>query len=139
MLMVVIVAFRVLLPNDEFNRFGAALFSRREALLRARRQATMLIRTGGAMSAHSRRDFLAKTSAGLAGAAWLGSDAPAQTPPQQPSAPPAGMPPAFGAGPAVGPEVSPTTFAEAEKLVQVQLEASERAVAAKSWRSNLAA
>jgi Asp-tRNA(Asn)/Glu-tRNA(Gln) amidotransferase A subunit family amidase len=49
------------------------------------------------------------------------------------------MPPAFGAGPAVGPEVSPTTFAEAEKLVQVQLEASERAIAAKSWRSNLAA
>src|SRR5438128_1953122 len=34
---------------------------------------------------------------------------------------PAGAPSAFGTGPAVGPEVSPSTLAEAEKLMQVEL------------------
>jgi Asp-tRNA(Asn)/Glu-tRNA(Gln) amidotransferase A subunit family amidase len=38
----------------------------------------------------------------------------------------------------VGPEVSPATFAEAEKLVQVQLSSAERAQAGESWRVNLA-
>jgi len=57
---------------------------------------------------------------------------------QQPTQPPPGAPPAFGTGPAVGPEVSPTTFAEAEKLEQVQLSSAERSVAAESWRVNLA-
>ena len=38
----------------------------------------------------------------------------------------------------VGPEVSPATFAEAEKLVQIELTEAERAVAAASWRANLA-
>jgi len=51
---------------------------------------------------------------------------------------PPGAPPAFGAGPAVGPEVSVTTFAEAEKLVQFELTAAERAVAAASWRKTMA-
>ena len=60
--------------------------------------------------------------------------AQAPTPQQQP----AGMPPAFGTGPAVGPEVSPTTFTEAEKLVQVQLSEKDRAQAATSWRGNMA-
>ena len=92
------------------------------------------------MSAHSRRDFLAATSVGLVGAAIGIHDQQAQQdPPQTPSQPPAGAPPAFGAGPAVGPEVSSATFVEAEKLVQVELTADERNVAAKSWRSNLAA
>ena len=92
------------------------------------------------MSAHSRRDFLAATSAGLVGAAIGIHDAQThQDPAQTPAQPPAGAPPAFGAGPAVGPEVSPATFAEAEKLVQIELTADERNVAAKSWRSNLAA
>src|SRR5207344_1610572 len=58
---------------------------------------------------------------------------------QEPAQPPPGAPPAFGTGPAVGPEVSPATFAEAEKLAQVQLTSSERTVAAESWRVNLAA
>jgi Asp-tRNA(Asn)/Glu-tRNA(Gln) amidotransferase A subunit family amidase len=95
------------------------------------------------MCGHSRRDFLAATSLGLLGAATglgeqpLGSKARPE--PQQPSAPPAGEPPAFGTGPAVGPEVSPTTFVEAEKLVQIELTSQERELAAKSWRSNLAA
>ena len=92
------------------------------------------------MSAHSRRDFLAATSVGLVGAAIGIRDLQAQQDPAQtPAQPPAGSPPAFGAGPAAGPEVSPATFAEAEKLVQIELTADERNVAAKSWRSNLAA
>jgi len=53
--------------------------------------------------------------------------------------PTAGSPPAFGTLPEVGPEVSPATFAEAEKLVQVQLSAAERQTAATSWRRTMAA
>ena len=58
---------------------------------------------------------------------------------QNPADLPPGAPPAFGAGPAVGPEVSTTTFAEAEKLVQFEMTAGERAVAAGSWRKTMAA
>src|SRR2546421_5581345 len=87
----------------------------------------------------SRRHFLTETSLGLLGAAVASSstregrellEVLTQLPP--------GAPPAFGTGPAVGPEVSPTTFAEAEKLVQVELTTAERAVAAQSWRVNVA-
>src|SRR5258708_3122462 len=86
----------------------------------------------------SRRHFLATTSLGLLGAAAL--DVQAQNPPaQNPADQPPGTPPAFGTGPLVGPEVSPTTFAEAEKLVQIQLSESELSVAASSWRANMAA
>src|SRR5712664_3464871 len=95
---------------------------------------------GGFMS-KSRRNFLTETSLGLLGAAVasntsaeLRRDAPAQQPTQLPP----GAPPAFGTGPAVGPEVSPATFAEAEKLVQVQLSSADRAMAAQTWRVNLA-
>jgi Asp-tRNA(Asn)/Glu-tRNA(Gln) amidotransferase A subunit family amidase len=79
----------------------------------------------------SRREFLIGASAGVLGAAAI--PGAAQT------TPPPGTPPAFGTGPQVGPEVSPTTFAEAEKLVQIELTEKERAVAASSWRSNMAA
>jgi Asp-tRNA(Asn)/Glu-tRNA(Gln) amidotransferase A subunit family amidase len=48
------------------------------------------------------------------------------------------MPPAFGTAPPVGPEISPSTLAEAEKLVQVQFSATERAQAAGNWRSAMA-
>jgi Asp-tRNA(Asn)/Glu-tRNA(Gln) amidotransferase A subunit family amidase len=51
---------------------------------------------------------------------------------------PPGSPPAFGTGPLVGPEVSPNTFAEAQKLVQIELTDSEREVAASSWRADMA-
>src|ERR1700686_4583713 len=88
--------------------------------------------------AKSRREFLTHTSLGVAGAiVGVGGEvlAEAQPPTQEPTP---GAPPAFGTGPAVGPEVSLTTFAEAEKLVQVQLSSEERAVAAESWRVNLA-
>ena len=81
----------------------------------------------------SRRQFLARTSLGLLGAAACPSKA------QKPAEPPPGTPPAFGTSPAVGPEVSPATFAEAEKLMQVELSGTERAVAAGSWRTNMAA
>jgi Asp-tRNA(Asn)/Glu-tRNA(Gln) amidotransferase A subunit family amidase len=86
----------------------------------------------------SRRHFLATTSLGLLGAA-AALNGQAQTPAQNPVAPPPGTPPAFGTGPLVGPEVSPATFAEAEKLVQIELTENERAVAAARWRANMAA
>jgi Asp-tRNA(Asn)/Glu-tRNA(Gln) amidotransferase A subunit family amidase len=95
--------------------------------------------------AKSRREFITNTSLGLLGVAVLGTDqaqsqtqSQSQTPPPKPPEPPAGMPPAFGTAPAVGPEVSPLTFVEAEKLVQVEMNAAEIAQAASSWRSNLA-
>lgn len=46
----------------------------------------------------------------------------------------AGTPPAFGTAPPVGPEVSAATFAEAEKLMRVELTAAERVQAAGNWR-----
>jgi Asp-tRNA(Asn)/Glu-tRNA(Gln) amidotransferase A subunit family amidase len=58
---------------------------------------------------------------------------------QKMDTPTAGAPPAFGTSPEVGPDVSPATFAEAEKLVQVQLSAAERGTAAASWRRTMAA
>jgi len=65
--------------------------------------------------------------------------AAAQAQTQNPSQPTPGAPPAFGTAPEVGPEVSTTTFAEAEKLMQFELTANERSVAAESWRRTMAA
>src|SRR5215468_2815120 len=79
-------------------------------------------------SVKSRRQFITLTSLGLLGAAA------AQAQSQNPSQPTPGAPPAFGTAPEVGPEVTTTTFAEAEKLMQFELTASERSVAAESWR-----
>jgi Asp-tRNA(Asn)/Glu-tRNA(Gln) amidotransferase A subunit family amidase len=45
---------------------------------------------------------------------------------------------AWGTAPPVGPEVSTLTFTEAEKLVQVELTAEERATAAGNWRMQMA-
>src|SRR5438034_7208359 len=89
----------------------------------------------------SRRDFLTQTSLGLIGAAVATNSSAqvhAEEIAQEPTQLPPGAPPAFGTGPAVGPEVSPATFAEAEKLVQVNLTPADRALAAESWRVNLA-
>src|ERR1035438_2454151 len=88
---------------------------------------------GGLMS-KSRREFLTLTSVALIGATITGNSRA-----QAPSGLPPGAPPAFGAGPAVGPEVSPSTFAEAQKLVQIEMTEPERAQAAGSWRTNMAA
>ena len=82
----------------------------------------------------SRRQFLTQTSLSLLAAATVSRSFG-----QQSADLPPGAPPAFGVGPAVGPEVSPSTFAEAEKLVQFELTASERAMAASSWRKTMAA
>jgi Asp-tRNA(Asn)/Glu-tRNA(Gln) amidotransferase A subunit family amidase len=82
----------------------------------------------------SRRQFLTQTSLGLLAAATAYRSFA-----QQPADLPPGAPPAFGAGPAVGPEVSPSTFAEAQKLVRFELTAPERAMAAGSWRQTMAA
>jgi Asp-tRNA(Asn)/Glu-tRNA(Gln) amidotransferase A subunit family amidase len=81
----------------------------------------------------SRRQFLTQTSLGL-----IGATASCGSKPQQSNQLPPGAPPAFGTGPAAGPEVSSATFAEAKKLVQVELTAAERGVAADSWRVNMA-
>jgi Asp-tRNA(Asn)/Glu-tRNA(Gln) amidotransferase A subunit family amidase len=89
----------------------------------------------------SRRHFLTESSLGLLGAA-VAVRTNAQNRrneiAQDPTQLPPGAPPAFGTGPAVGPEVSPATFAEAEKLAQVQLSSADRAMAAETWRVNLA-
>src|SRR5260370_32649435 len=121
-------------------RWGRRIARGRDTELRAfrlRDSATML--RGGAMP-KSRRQFLTEGSLGLIGAAV----APNIRVPdhseeytQEPTPPP-GAPPALGTGPAVGPEVSPATFAEAEKLVQVELTTADRALAAETWRVNLA-
>ena len=82
--------------------------------------------------AKSRREFLADTSFGLLAAVAVG-----HIQEQKPDLPP-GAPPAFGTAPPVGPEVSPTTFAEAEKLVQVENTPAHRVEAADSWRVSMA-
>jgi Asp-tRNA(Asn)/Glu-tRNA(Gln) amidotransferase A subunit family amidase len=103
--------------------------------------------SGGTM-AKSRREFLADASAGLFGAAVIthpqnqkpatpNSAASQSTTPSQTEQP--GTPSAFGTAPAVGPEVSPETFAEAEKLVRIELTGAERAQAAGNWRRAMAA
>jgi len=86
----------------------------------------------------SRREFLAMGSAGvLAAAIPAGAQVPAAAINQKPDAPP-GAPTAFGTAPPVGPEVSAATFAEAEKLVQVEMKAADREQAAGNWRMQMA-
>jgi Asp-tRNA(Asn)/Glu-tRNA(Gln) amidotransferase A subunit family amidase len=81
----------------------------------------------------SRRQFLSRASIGVVAAASACRKAAPEPAEAQP-----GAPPAFGTAPAVGPEVSPATFAQAEKLVQVELSAPDREMAAASWRRTLA-
>jgi Asp-tRNA(Asn)/Glu-tRNA(Gln) amidotransferase A subunit family amidase len=81
----------------------------------------------------SRRQFLSEASLALLGAA-----AGCRSEPQNPAELPPGAPPVFGAAP-VGPEVSSATFAEAQKLMQVELRSADRDIAARSWRMNMAA
>jgi Asp-tRNA(Asn)/Glu-tRNA(Gln) amidotransferase A subunit family amidase len=95
----------------------------------------------------SRREFLTEGSLGLLAVAATSckpgeqsARPPSETTVAQPHAgpPPAGQPPAFATAEPVGPIVSPLTFAEAEKLVQVQLKESERRQAVASWRAGMA-
>jgi len=88
---------------------------------------------------NTRRQFLIQAPLGL-----LGTLAACRGEEQQPAAHPTtagatpGAPPAFNTAPPVGPEVSAATFAEAEKLVQVQMTPAQRAMAASSWRTSMA-
>jgi hypothetical protein len=81
----------------------------------------------------TRRQFFTQASL-----AFLGAAAGCGRKAQKPGELPPGAPPVFGTV-AVGPEVSTTTFAEAEKVVQVGLSSTERRMAARSWRMNMAA
>ena len=81
----------------------------------------------------SRRQFLKHSSLALLGAA-----AGCRSKPQKAADIPPGAPPAFGTSPPAGPEVSSSTFAEAEKLVQVNLTSADLDLAARTWRMNLA-
>jgi Asp-tRNA(Asn)/Glu-tRNA(Gln) amidotransferase A subunit family amidase len=82
---------------------------------------------------NSRRNFLSRASAAL-----IAATAACRKPAPESSAPPPGAPPAFGTAPDVGPPVSPSTFAEAEKLVQFELTGNERTQAAGNWRKSMA-
>ncbi len=82
----------------------------------------------------SRRQFLGQLSLALAGTALA-----AHGQEQKPAEPTPGAPPAFGTAPPVGPEVSASTFAQAEKLVQVQFSEQELQQAASNWRMSMAA
>jgi Asp-tRNA(Asn)/Glu-tRNA(Gln) amidotransferase A subunit family amidase len=61
-----------------------------------------------------------------------------QTPAGQNADLPPGAPPAFGTSPAVGPEVSAATFAEAEKLVEVEMTRADLTQTAENWRVQMA-
>ena len=84
--------------------------------------------------ARSRREFLAKGSMGLVGAAMATKTATGRQTPDV-----AGAPGAFGTAPATGPEVSVETFQQAEKLVQVEMTPKDMAEAAGNWRQSMAA
>ena len=84
----------------------------------------------------TRRRFLKHSALGLAGVAAARAGATSQS--EQAQTPTPGAPPTFGAAPPVGPEVTSTSFAEAEKLMQVEYTAGERAQAAGSWRVSMA-
>ncbi len=89
--------------------------------------------------ASSRRQFLTHTALGVASVVTAGTTAEAAASDAGASAAlPPGAPPAFGTGPSVGPGVSVATFAEAEKLMQVQLTPAERAQAASNWSKSMA-
>lgn len=81
----------------------------------------------------SRREFLTRTPLVILGAAVAAQTQVPTTSEQTP-----GAPPAFGTAPPVGPEVSPTTFAEAEKLVEFEMTPEHRAEAASNWRNSMA-
>ena len=82
----------------------------------------------------SRRQFLTETSIALIGAA-AATYSHGQEPSPQPTP---GAPPAFGTAPPVGPEVNAGTFAEAEKLVQVDFSRAHLEEAAGNWRKSMA-
>ena len=89
---------------------------------------------------NTRRQFLITAPLSALGAAVACGGEPQAPPPSTPSTSPAtpGAPPTFGTSPVSGPAVSPSTFADAEKLMQVTMSAAEREMAAASWRRSMA-
>jgi Asp-tRNA(Asn)/Glu-tRNA(Gln) amidotransferase A subunit family amidase len=87
----------------------------------------------------SRRGFLTLSSMSVLAAALpesLASQVAQNQQPQNQTTP--GAPTAFGTSPAVGPKVSAETFAEAEKLIQVEMTEADRTQAAGNWREAMA-
>ncbi len=78
----------------------------------------------------SRRQFLS--------ASLLAATAACNKPSKESASLPPGAPPAFGTAPDFGPPVSTSTFAEAEKLMQIELTPAEREQAAGNWRKSMA-
>jgi len=87
--------------------------------------------------ANSRREFLTKSSMSLLGAAMMTNAAEAATRKQTLLTP--GAPPAFDTSAPVGPAVTPATFAEAQKLMRVELSPGELAETAGNWQQSMAA
>jgi Asp-tRNA(Asn)/Glu-tRNA(Gln) amidotransferase A subunit family amidase len=86
---------------------------------------------------NTRRQFLIRAPLGfLVAAGACRGETPAPSAQSTSSTP--GSPPTFGTGPGSGPDVTPTTFAEAEKLMQVTMTPAERQQAAGSWRTSMA-
>ena len=90
---------------------------------------------------NSRRQFLVQAPVALIGAvaACRADEQKSGAGATTSSAPTPGAPPAFNTAPPVGPEVSTATFAEAEKLLQVQMTDAQRQMMARSWRTSMAA
>jgi Asp-tRNA(Asn)/Glu-tRNA(Gln) amidotransferase A subunit family amidase len=86
---------------------------------------------------NSRRQFLIQAPLGVLGV-LAACRRPEEVPIISHAATTPGAPPAFNTAPPVGPAVSPATFAEAEKLAQVQMSDAQRAMAAGSWRTSMA-
>jgi len=89
---------------------------------------------------NSRRKFLIRAPLGLIGAivACKIEENPEITQTAAGTSTTPGAPPAFNTSPPVGPDVTAATFAEAEKLAQVQLTDAQRQMASTSWRTSMA-
>ena len=85
---------------------------------------------------NTRRQFLITAAMGTVSVAACQRQQQATSSSAPPPTP--GAPPAFGTAPGAGPEISPSTFAEAEKLVQVTMTDAERQTAAGNWRRMMA-
>ncbi len=87
---------------------------------------------------NSRRQFLIRAPLAVLAAAEACRGREQTAEPSSAASTP-GAPPTFGAAPATGPVVTPETFAQAEKLVQIEMREDERAMVAANWRQSMAA
>lgn len=86
---------------------------------------------------NTRRQFLIRAPlAALVAASACRTESPSSNSQSAPTT--AGAPPTWGTGPGAGPPVTTDTFAEAEKLMQINMTPAERQQAADSWRQLLA-